>query len=73
MSFTNDIYDRAGNAGSQTRGYGNIRKKIGLNVSILPAEEESEFQVDEAVMPGAIEAGVIKDLPVNLGKQSRGK
>jgi hypothetical protein len=33
-----------------------ISEKIGLNVRILPAEEEAQFQVYKTVMPWTIKA-----------------
>jgi len=33
----------------------------------LLTEEEAEFQVYETIVPGGIEAGIIKDIPVYLG------
>lgn len=44
--------------------------KLKVNKDRLNAEKEAELKVDEAVMPGTIEAGVIKDLPVDLGEES---
>lgn len=39
----------------------------------LPAKEETQFQVDEAVMPWGIEARIVKYFTVNLGEETCGK
>lgn len=39
----------------------------------LPAKEETQFQVDEAVMPWGIEAGIVKYFTVNLGEETCGE